>query len=120
MEWIHFRWEPDSQSFGSYVWLPLFIDPHNPESVKVVWYDSWRLDNVTSPFTPTVHESEPMLGTSGSSQDCAANYGKNTSCCGQPSVFVKPKYRCPASTPICVDYVYGEHWGHCMPVHSTA
>lgn len=37
-------------SRATYVWLPLFIDPKNPRKVTVVWYDEWRLDNVTSPF----------------------------------------------------------------------
>ena len=46
------RWTPDNNvSFGTYVWLPLFIDPTNVSHVKVVWHASWRLDNATSPFT---------------------------------------------------------------------
>ena len=44
------RWKPDDESFGTYVWLPLFIDPMNSSRVRVVWYDTWRLDNATSPF----------------------------------------------------------------------
>ena len=45
------RWTPDGNaSFGTYVWLPLFIDPANHSRVRVVWHDSWRLDNATSPF----------------------------------------------------------------------
>ena len=47
------RWTPnlDPQGlFGTYVWLPLFIDPKNSSRVRVVWHESWRLDNVTSPF----------------------------------------------------------------------
>ena len=35
---------------STYVWLPLFVDPRDPTRVRVVWYDHWRLDNVTSPF----------------------------------------------------------------------
>ena len=34
------------ESFGTYVWLPLFIEKEG----EVVWHDAWRLDNVTSPF----------------------------------------------------------------------
>lgn len=47
------RWTPGldpSGSFGTYVWLPLFIDPANASRVRVVWHASWRLDNATSPF----------------------------------------------------------------------
>ena len=42
------RWTPsDNTSFGTYVWLPLFVEKGR---VRVVWHDAWRLDNVTSPF----------------------------------------------------------------------
>ena len=45
------RWTPtDVYSMGSYVWLPLWIDPRNSSRVRVVWHSSWRLDNATSPF----------------------------------------------------------------------
>lgn len=47
------RWTPSLDEkglFGTYVWLPLFIDPKNSSRVRVVWHDAWRLDNVTSPF----------------------------------------------------------------------
>ena len=42
------RWTPsDKTSFGTYVWLPLFVEKGR---VRVVWHAAWRLDNVTSPF----------------------------------------------------------------------
>jgi hypothetical protein len=44
------RWKPDTDEFGQYVWLPLFINPRNTSEVKVVWHESWRLDNAISPF----------------------------------------------------------------------
>jgi len=45
------RWTPKNNvSFGTYVWLPLFIDPQNASRVRVLWRASWRLDNATSPF----------------------------------------------------------------------
>lgn len=44
------RWEPSTQAFGTYVWLPLFIDPKNASRVKVEWHEAWTLDNATSPF----------------------------------------------------------------------
>ena len=45
------RWTPrNNVSFGTYVWLPLFIDPQNASRVRVLWRASWRLDNATSPF----------------------------------------------------------------------
>jgi hypothetical protein len=45
------RWEPGTPAFGTYVWLPLFIDPANASRVRVEWHASWRLDNATSPFS---------------------------------------------------------------------
>jgi hypothetical protein len=44
------RWEPATEAFGTYVWLPLFIDPRNASRVKVEWHDAWTLDNATTPF----------------------------------------------------------------------
>ena len=45
------RWTPrNNVSFGTYVWLPLFIDPQNASRVRVLWRASGRLDNATSPF----------------------------------------------------------------------
>ena len=44
------RWKPGTESFGTYVWLPLFIDPKNASHVVVQWHASWRLDNATTPF----------------------------------------------------------------------
>jgi hypothetical protein len=32
-------------SQATYVWLPLYVDPANPRSVKVVWQDEWKLDD---------------------------------------------------------------------------
>jgi hypothetical protein len=44
------RGEPGTQAFGTYVWLPLFIDPANASRVRVEWHDAWTLENATSPF----------------------------------------------------------------------
>lgn len=44
---------------------------------------------------------------------CAADYGKDEPCCGQGGTPVSPKYQCPAAQPICVDYVFNHHLGHC-------
>ena len=45
------RWTPsDPHSFGTSVWLPLFIDPNDATKARVVWHAAWRLDNATSPF----------------------------------------------------------------------
>ena len=47
------RWN-FSRAYGvsraTYVWLPLFVDERNKSRVRVVWHDSWRLDNATSPW----------------------------------------------------------------------
>jgi hypothetical protein len=34
-------------SHATFIWLPLFIDPSNSRTVKVVWSDSWRLDDAS-------------------------------------------------------------------------
>lgn len=48
------RWNFSSTlgtSTATYIWLPLFIDPLNPRSVRVVWADEWALDDAhLSPF----------------------------------------------------------------------
>ncbi len=52
------RWTPNldrSGAFGTYVWLPLFIDPRNASRVRVEWHAAWRLDNATSPFAAPRH-----------------------------------------------------------------
>jgi len=49
------RWQPNDEFFGTYVWLPLFIDPKNTSRVRVSWHSSWRLDNATSPFADDPH-----------------------------------------------------------------
>ena len=55
-------------------------------------------------------------GGGGGGQDCAADYGKDTPCCGQPAgpgTTVKKQYQCPAGAPACTGYVFDSHWGHC-------
>lgn len=44
------RWAPNTEAFGTYVWLPLFIDPRNGSRVSVVWHDEWTLDGAASPY----------------------------------------------------------------------
>ena len=44
---------------------------------------------------------------------CAADYGKQSPCCGQSGNPVPPKQQCPVALPFCVDYVYNKHFGHC-------
>lgn len=42
------RWDFSPQwgtSHATYIWLPLFIDPANARTVKVVWSAEWRLDD---------------------------------------------------------------------------
>ena len=50
-------------------------------------------------------------------QDCAADYGKTTPCCDQPSAAgssqVGAQYICTAAHPVCMGYVYDSHWGAC-------
>ena len=46
-------------------------------------------------------------------QDCAANYGTTSPCCGQPGKPVAPQYVCPAGAPACSGYLYDQHYGKC-------
>ncbi len=46
---------------------------------------------------------------------CAADYGTSRPCCGQPGNDVSHQWQCPSNQPICTDYVYDQHWGHCQP-----
>ena len=42
------RWDYTAEfgtSHATYIWLPLYIDPSNQRTVKVVWSDEWRLDD---------------------------------------------------------------------------
>ena len=43
--------------FGTYVWLPLWIDPRNASRVRVSWHERWALDDVASPFEEALVES---------------------------------------------------------------
>ena len=51
------RWRPDDDEFGTYVWLPLWIDPRNASRVRVSWHERWALDDVASPFEEALVES---------------------------------------------------------------
>lgn len=45
---------------------------------------------------------------------CAADYGNNVACCGQPPVIVPYENTCKAETPYCGGYVANEKWGTCQ------
>ena len=51
---------------------------------------------------------------------CAADFGNNVACCGQPPANVPNEYICPEATPYCNNYIAFEKWGVCstnkMPV----
>ena len=44
------QWQPNTPTFGLYVWLPLFVDEQNGR-VSVPWLDAWTLENATTPST---------------------------------------------------------------------
>ena len=45
---------------------------------------------------------------------CAANHGSVEPCCNQQGKAVPLSYQCPAASPVCVDYVLDQHYGHCV------
>lgn len=56
-------------------------------------------------------------GGGGGGTECSADYGKDTPCCGQPhdpGTKVPKQNQCPSNLPVCVGYVYDQHYGHCI------
>ena len=45
---------------------------------------------------------------------CAADFGNNVACCGQPSAIVPYENICKAETPYCSGYIANEKWGTCQ------
>ena len=45
---------------------------------------------------------------------CAADFGNNVACCGQPPAIVPYENICTAKTPYCSGYVANEKWGTCQ------
>lgn len=45
---------------------------------------------------------------------CAADYGTNKPCCGQPGDPVPTSNECRKDRPICRDYAYNHHFGKCF------
>ena len=45
---------------------------------------------------------------------CAADYGNNVACCGQPPVIVPYENTCKQEMPYCNGYVANEKWGVCQ------
>ena len=52
-------------------------------------------------------------------QECAANFGTTTPCCGQSGSVVTKEYICPSSRPFCSGYVSNQNWGTCQPNDTT-
>ena len=50
---------------------------------------------------------------------CAADYGKSTACCGQPGDNISTRNQCPATAPICSNYVQDHAWGTCSSTPLT-
>jgi hypothetical protein len=46
-------------------------------------------------------------------EQCVADYGNTTVCCGQPNGSVTG-YQCPATAPTCVGYLDNIHFGSCV------
>ena len=45
---------------------------------------------------------------------CAADFGNNIACCGQPPAVVPYENTCKAEAPYCSGYVANEKWGSCQ------
>ena len=45
---------------------------------------------------------------------CAADFGNNIACCGQPPAVVPYENTCKEETPYCSGYVANEKWGSCQ------
>ena len=45
---------------------------------------------------------------------CAADYGNNIACCGQPPAVIPYENTCKAETPYCSGYIANEKWGTCQ------
>ena len=115
-------------------WVPCFL-PSNTTN-----RDSYRTFEVaeqcraaTATVTPAgvsvfsndvgVAGAQPLAGNSAAGaadpphQPCAANYNSTKPCCGQDpheKVPVPLIDRCPAGSPTCCGYVYGQHLGFCV------
>jgi len=50
---------------------------------------------------------------------CAADYGKSTACCGQPGDNIPTRNQCPATAPICSNYVQDHAWRTCSSTPLT-
>ena len=45
---------------------------------------------------------------------CAADYGKNTTCCRQPENYVPDNHECGQLKPYCSNYIHNVQWGKCL------
>lgn len=45
---------------------------------------------------------------------CAADYGKNTTCCRQPENYVHDDHVCGPLKPYCTNYIHNVQWGKCV------
>eukprot|EP00039_Didymoeca_costata_P020924 m.342867 g.342867 ORF g.342867 m.342867 type:complete len:745 (+) comp21934_c0_seq1:76-2310(+) len=85
----------------------------NPEDIEFGWPGAagagWAEPRCT------VSSIEPCTGCSGgSTKQCGADFNTTTPCCGQPGDPVTPEFQCPEDYPICTDYVFDHHYGHCV------
>ena len=73
-------------------------------------FSRYKVENDLEKLMEHGHEEKERL----TNVYCAANYGKNTTCCGQPAVEVPKDNQCPKHKPICSGYVAYEKWGQCV------
>ena len=120
-------WRPYKANNSVFV-APAPLDLHGA-SARHLWVDGRRASRTRTKLTEALPMNTHLTlssdgngytlsagGGGGGGQRCAADHGKDTPCCGQPSApgtHVQPAYQCPASAPKCVDYVYDHRWGHC-------
>jgi hypothetical protein len=78
-------------------------------------FSNYQLEKNLNKVMEHGHEEKERL----TSVYCAANYGENTTCCGQPATEVPIENQCPKHKPICSGYVAFEKWGQCISNDDT-
>lgn len=73
-----------------------------------------RVHMLNSHKHSNLYDDVPNLSKKRDEILCAADYGKNTSCCRQPHAYIPDEHVCGPLKPHCVDYIDGQQWGKCV------
>lgn len=93
----------------------IYTDPPSPPTKNILLdvpplYSRNQLSKDLEKVMEHSHEEKESL----TNTYCAANYGENTTCCGQTYSPVPEENQCPKHSPICSGYVAFEKWGQCV------